>query len=202
MSLKTCSACPISTAISPASIRPGPPSSAGARTKSRGCMSASCGIPTTRRIRWPVAGGSPRVFQPSAWRTAFATRTARGAGLAWTMTVENGLIYLIGRHVTAEKLAAEALRESERQFRLFTEAATDYALIRLDAQGVVSGWNAGAQRIRGLCRTRNRRPTFLAFLYRGGSGRGCSRTRSRGGRDLGNLSNTTAGVFARMDLCF
>jgi hypothetical protein len=24
-------------------------------------------------------GGSPRVFQPSAWRTAFATRTARGA---------------------------------------------------------------------------------------------------------------------------
>jgi len=69
--------------------------------------------------------------------------------LAWTMTVENGSIYLIGRHVTAEKLAAEALRESERQFRLFTEAATDHALIRLDAQGVVSGWNAGAQRIEG-----------------------------------------------------
>ena len=69
--------------------------------------------------------------------------------LAWTLTVENGLIYLIGRHVTAEKLAAEALRESERQFRLFTEAATDHALIRLDARGVVSGWNAGAQRITG-----------------------------------------------------
>ncbi len=69
--------------------------------------------------------------------------------LAWTLTVEDGLIYLIGRHVTAEKLAAEALRESERQFRLFTEAATDHALIRLDAQGVVSGWNAGAQRIEG-----------------------------------------------------
>ena len=69
--------------------------------------------------------------------------------IAWTMTAENGLIYLIGRHVTAEKLAAEALRESERQFRLFSEAATDHALIRLDAHGVVSGWNAGAQRIEG-----------------------------------------------------
>ena len=69
--------------------------------------------------------------------------------LAWTLTAEDGLIYLIGRHVTAEKLAAEALRESERQFRLFTEAATDHALIRLDARGVVSGWNAGAQRIAG-----------------------------------------------------
>jgi PAS domain S-box-containing protein len=67
----------------------------------------------------------------------------------WTMTAENGVIYLIGRHVTAEKLAAEALRESERQFRLFSEAATDHALIRLDARGVVSGWNAGAQRIEG-----------------------------------------------------
>lgn len=67
----------------------------------------------------------------------------------WTMTAERGLIYAIGRHVTAEKLAAEALRESERQFRLFAEAVTDYALIRLDAQGIVSGWNAGAQRIKG-----------------------------------------------------
>ncbi len=69
--------------------------------------------------------------------------------LAWTLTVENEVIYLIGRHITAEKLAAEALRESERQFRLFSEAATDHALIRLDARGVVSGWNAGAQRIEG-----------------------------------------------------
>ena len=69
--------------------------------------------------------------------------------IAWTLTAEDGLIYLIGRHVTAEKLAAEALRESERQFRLFTEAATDHALIRLDARGAVSGWNAGAQRIAG-----------------------------------------------------
>ena len=69
--------------------------------------------------------------------------------LAWTLTVENDVIYLIGRHITAEKLAAEALRESERQFRLFSEAATDHALIRLDARGVVSGWNAGAQRITG-----------------------------------------------------
>ncbi len=51
--------------------------------------------------------------------------------------------------MTDEKLAAEALRESERRFRLFAEAVTDYALIRLDAQGVVSGWNAGAQRIKG-----------------------------------------------------
>jgi PAS domain S-box-containing protein len=39
--------------------------------------------------------------------------------LSWMLTAENGVIYVIGRHVTTEKLAAEALRESERQFRLF-----------------------------------------------------------------------------------
>jgi PAS domain S-box-containing protein len=69
--------------------------------------------------------------------------------ISWTMSVDNGLIYVVGRHVTDEKLAAEALRESERRFRLFAEAVTDYALIRLDAHGVVAGWNAGAQRIKG-----------------------------------------------------
>jgi PAS domain S-box-containing protein len=79
----------------------------------------------------------------------FRHRDGSWRWLAWTLTVENGAIYLIGRHVTAEKLAAEALRESERQFRFFSEAATDHALIRLDARGVVSGWNAGAQRIEG-----------------------------------------------------
>jgi PAS domain S-box-containing protein len=67
----------------------------------------------------------------------------------WTMTADNGLIYAIGRHVTTDKLAAEALRESERQLRLFTEAVTDYALVRLDADGIVVSWNAGAERIKG-----------------------------------------------------
>jgi PAS domain S-box-containing protein len=67
----------------------------------------------------------------------------------WQLVAEDGLIYVIGRHVTTEKLAAETLRESERQFRLFAEAVTDYALIRLDANGVVAGWNAGAERIKG-----------------------------------------------------
>jgi PAS domain S-box-containing protein len=69
--------------------------------------------------------------------------------ISWTLTAENGLIYLIGRHVTSEKLAAEALRESERQFRLFSEAVTDHALVRLDPHGIVAGWNTGAARIKG-----------------------------------------------------
>jgi PAS domain S-box-containing protein len=92
-----------------------------------------------------LADGVPTVLLENRFRH----KDGSWRWLAWTLTVENEVIYLIGRHVTAEKLAAEALRESERQFRLFSEAATDHALIRLDARGVVSGWNAGAQRIEG-----------------------------------------------------
>jgi PAS domain S-box-containing protein len=69
--------------------------------------------------------------------------------LAWTLTAESGLIYVIGRHITAEKEAAERLRESERQFRLFVGGVTDYALFKLDRDGIVSSWNVGAQRIKG-----------------------------------------------------
>jgi PAS domain S-box-containing protein len=35
--------------------------------------------------------------------------------LSWTMTAEDGLIYMIGRHVTAEKEAAEALQRVQAQ---------------------------------------------------------------------------------------
>ncbi|HJU16229.1 MAG TPA: PAS domain S-box protein [Stellaceae bacterium] len=69
--------------------------------------------------------------------------------LDWTMAPEEGFVYAIGRNVTAEKAAREALRESERQFRLLVAGVTDYAFLMLDPRGVVTSWNAGAQRIKG-----------------------------------------------------
>src|SRR5262249_59440526 len=35
--------------------------------------------------------------------------------ISWTMTAENGLIYIAGRHVTTEKEAAAALEQAQRQ---------------------------------------------------------------------------------------
>ncbi len=92
-----------------------------------------------------LAAGTPTVRMENRFRH----RDGSWRWIAWTMTVEQGLIYVIGRHVTAEKAAGEALRESERQFRLLVDAVTDYALFRLDPKGIVSSWNAGAQRIKG-----------------------------------------------------
>jgi len=41
------------------------------------------------------------------------------------------------------------LRESERRFRLFVQRVTDYAIFMMDPEGVITEWNAGAERIKG-----------------------------------------------------
>ena len=43
----------------------------------------------------------------------------------------------------------EALVESERRFRLLVEGVIDYAIYMLDPDGIVTNWNAGAERIKG-----------------------------------------------------
>lgn len=42
-----------------------------------------------------------------------------------------------------------AVPDAERQFHFLVEGVTDYALYMLDPNGVVTSWNAGAQRIKG-----------------------------------------------------
>jgi PAS domain S-box-containing protein len=44
------------------------------------------------------------------------------------------------------------LFESERRFKLLVEGVVDYAIYMLDPQGIVSNWNAGAERIKGYKR--------------------------------------------------
>lgn len=55
----------------------------------------------------------------------------------------------ITRDVTDRKKAQDALKESERHFRLLVQGVTDYAIFMLDPEGRITNWNAGAQRIKG-----------------------------------------------------
>jgi PAS domain S-box-containing protein len=54
----------------------------------------------------------------------------------------------ITRDLTEKRAQEEALRKSEEQFRLLVQGVTDYALYMLDPYGLVSSWNAGAERIK------------------------------------------------------
>jgi PAS domain S-box-containing protein len=55
----------------------------------------------------------------------------------------------ITRDLTERQSASGALRDSERQFSYLVRGVTDYALYMLDAEGNVSSWNAGGERIKG-----------------------------------------------------
>jgi two-component system, chemotaxis family, CheB/CheR fusion protein len=55
----------------------------------------------------------------------------------------------IARDITAQRAAAEALRQSEERLRLIVENAVEYAIFSLDLDRRVTSWNAGAQRLLG-----------------------------------------------------
>jgi PAS domain S-box-containing protein len=56
---------------------------------------------------------------------------------------------MVVRDITERRITEQRLREVERRFRLFVDGVTDCAICMLDADGIVTDWNAGAERIKG-----------------------------------------------------
>ena len=59
----------------------------------------------------------------------------------------------ITRDMTEQRKQQQALLEAERRFRILVQGVTDYAIYMLDPDGLVTNWNAGAERIKGYSPT-------------------------------------------------
>jgi two-component system CheB/CheR fusion protein len=55
----------------------------------------------------------------------------------------------VARDISAQRAAAEALRQSEERFRMIIENAAEYAIFSLDLERRITSWNSGAERLLG-----------------------------------------------------
>ncbi len=55
----------------------------------------------------------------------------------------------VTRDLTEQHRLEQSLRTSEERFRVLVSQVLDYAIIALDAQGIVETWNAGAEQVKG-----------------------------------------------------
>jgi PAS domain S-box-containing protein len=106
------------------------------------------GLPT-RALQTALREGR---FQSEGWRRRKDGRRFWAQVVVhpiWSRSKELLGYAKVTRDLSERRAAEEALRSSEEQFRLLVRAVTDYAIYMLDPEGVITNWNAGAQRAKG-----------------------------------------------------
>jgi PAS domain S-box-containing protein len=104
----------------------------------------------------PPTQGSPRLFkgqidamernQPTEFEEYLP---ALDQWVRVTITPNAQGFVTVLRDITATRKFEKALHETQASFQLMVESVKDYALYMLDAEGRVSSWNEGAERIKG-----------------------------------------------------
>jgi PAS domain S-box-containing protein len=98
-----------------------------------------------------------RIAAESGRFTAEAWRVRKDGTRFWAMVAidpvrQNGQLVgfaKITRDMTEQRRIQLAALESERRFRLLVQGVVDYAIYMLSPEGIVTNWNAGAERIKG-----------------------------------------------------
>src|SRR4051812_10807671 len=91
-------------------------------------------------------------FESEGWRVRKDGTRFWAMALLESIRDESGSLVgfaKVTRDITERRAEREALRESERRFRLLVQSVVDYAIFMIDRQGFVSNWNGGAQRLKG-----------------------------------------------------
>ena len=91
-------------------------------------------------------------FESVGWRVRQDGTRFWARAILETIKSEDGNLIgfaMITRDITERRDVLNALKESERQFRLLVSGVTDHALYMLDPNGIVVTWNSGAENIKG-----------------------------------------------------
>jgi PAS domain S-box-containing protein len=108
----------------------------------------AAGVPE-RALRTALDSGR---FEDEGWRVR------KDGSHFWASVVidpiydDNGELFgfaKITRDISDKKLAREALRRAEEQFRMLIDSVIDYAIYMLSPDGIITTWNGGARRIKG-----------------------------------------------------
>ena len=121
-------------------------------------------VPDVRAVDFLRDSESSRYFSLSGivavQSTPLTTREGRTIGMISThwrgvhtpAERELGLLDILARQAAdffERRRTQEALRESEERFRLFVENVQEYALVQTNADGAITSWNPGAERLFG-----------------------------------------------------
>lgn len=91
-------------------------------------------------------------YEEEGWRVKKDGTTFWANVVITALKDENGVVRGFGkvtRDLTQKRQAELTIKESEERFRLLVSNVTDYAIITLDSEGLITSWNTGAERIKG-----------------------------------------------------
>jgi len=91
-------------------------------------------------------------FEDEAWRLRKDGSRFWASAILDAVRDERGQVIgfvKITRDLTERRTSQEALKQSERQFRLLVNGVIDYAIFMLDPTGRIASWNSGAQHLKG-----------------------------------------------------